>query len=180
MSQTPLREQWILGVDPGLQLTGYGIIKSVGGNVTLVEAGVIRVSRSQSLPARLNELYEGISEVTKSYSLTALAIEQLYSHYERPRTAILMGHARGVLFLAGAHASLEVHSYEATKIKKLLTGNGRAPKDQMQRAIQMQLQLKEPPDPPDVADALAIALCHHFSSGPMAKLLLQSKSEKSK
>ncbi len=108
-----------------------------------------------------------------------MAIEQLYSHYERPRTAILMGHARGVLFLAGAHNSLEVFSYAATQVKKLLTGNGRAPKDQMQRAIQMQLSLKEPPDPPDVADALAIALCHHFSSGSMAKMLLP-KSEKTK
>ena len=180
MSITPTKEQWILGVDPGLQLTGYGIIKSAGANVSLVEAGVIRVSRTQSLSSRLGELYEGISEVIKTYPLNAIAIEQLYSHYERPRTAILMGHARGVLFLAGAHASLEVHSYAATQVKKLLTGNGRAPKDQMQRAIQMQLMLKSPPDPPDVADALAIALCHHVSSGPMAKLLLQSKSEKSK
>ncbi|MCU0713189.1 MAG: crossover junction endodeoxyribonuclease RuvC [Pirellula sp.] len=179
MKQTQPKEQWILGVDPGLQLTGYGIIKSFGGKVTLIEAGVIRVSRSQSLPARLSELYEGISEVIKTYSLNAMAIEQLYSHYERPRTAILMGHARGVLFLAGAHNSLEVYSYAATQVKKLLTGNGRAPKDQMQRAIQMQLSLKEPPDPPDVADALAIALCHHFSSGSMAKLLLP-KSEKFK
>jgi crossover junction endodeoxyribonuclease RuvC len=180
MNPSQLKEQLILGVDPGLQLTGYGIIKSSGSNVTLIEAGVIRVSRSQSLPARLSELYEGISEVIKTYQLSAIAIEQLYSHYERPRTAILMGHARGVLFLAGAHASLDVYSYAATQVKKLLTGNGRAPKDQMQRAIQMQLSLKEPPDPPDVADALAIALCHHFSSGPTAKLLLQSKSEKSK
>lgn len=179
MKPSTTKEQWILGVDPGLQLTGYGIIKSSGGKVTLVEAGVIRVSRSQSLPSRLQELYEGISEVIKTYTITAMAIEQLYSHYERPRTAILMGHARGVLFLAGAHNSLEVFSYAATQVKKLLTGNGRAPKDQMQRAIQMQLNLKEPPDPPDVADALAIALCHHFSSGSMAKLLLP-KSEKTK
>ena len=180
MKPSQLKEQLILGVDPGLQLTGYGIIKSSGSKVTLMEAGVIRVSRSQTLPARLSELYDGISEVISAYSLTAIAIEQLYSHYERPRTAILMGHARGVLFLAGAHASLEVCSYAATQVKKMLTGNGRAPKDQMQRAIQMQLNLKEPPDPPDVADALAIALCHHFSSGPMSKLLLQSKSEKPK
>lgn len=179
MNPSTIKEQWILGVDPGLQLTGYGIIKSSGGKVTLVEAGVIRVSRSQSLPLRLQELYEGISEVIRTYTITAMAIEQLYSHYERPRTAILMGHARGVLFLAGAHNSLEVFSYAATQVKKLLTGNGRAPKDQMQRAIQMQLSLKEPPDPPDVADALAIALCHHFSSGSMAKMLLP-KSEKTK
>ncbi len=71
MNPSTIKEQWILGVDPGLQLTGYGIIKSSGGKVTLVEAGVIRVSRSQSLPLRLQELYEGISEVIRTYTITA-------------------------------------------------------------------------------------------------------------
>lgn len=171
-------ETMVLGLDPGLAITGYGVIRSCGGKASLVEAGVIRVSRNQSLSARLRELHEGIGEVVASYPLSAVAIEQLYSHYERPRTAILMGHARGVLCLAAALANVEMFSYESTKVKKLLTGNGRAPKDQMQRAIQMQLQLKEPPDPPDVADALAIALCHHFSKGPLGQLLTKTRKTK--
>jgi crossover junction endodeoxyribonuclease RuvC len=171
----PPSEIYTLGIDPGLQVTGYGVIKSVGNHVSLIEAGVIRISRAQTLPERLKELHEGITEVFETYRLQAIAIEQLYSHYERPRTAILMGHARGVLCLAAAQAHLQVHSYEPTKVKKLLTGNGRAPKDQMQRAIQMQLNLKDPPDPPDVADALAIALCHHFSQGTMARMLQKPK-----
>jgi crossover junction endodeoxyribonuclease RuvC len=158
------KPRMILGLDPGLAITGYGVIQSSGRQPTMVEAGVIRVVRDQTLPARLKELSDGIHEVISSFSLSAIAIEQLYSHYERPRTAILMGHARGVLCLAAAQSGLPVFSYEPTKVKKLLTGNGRAPKDQMQRAIQMQLNLSEPPDPPDVADALAIALCHHFTS----------------
>ena len=101
-------------------------------------------------------------EVIEACDPHCLAIEQLYSHYERPQTAILMGHARGVLCLAAAQANLPVHDYAATQIKKILTGNGRAPKTQMQSAVCHQLKLSEPPQPADVADALAIALTHHY------------------
>lgn len=123
----------MLGIDPGLAVTGYGVILWTPGRPKLIEAGVIRVSRNQSMSKRLLELHCGISEVIESYPIVAVAIEQLYSHYARPRTAILMGHARGVLTLAAAQKGISVHSYEPTKVKKLLTGNGRAPKDQMQR-----------------------------------------------
>ncbi len=91
-----------------------------------------------------------------------MAIEQLYSHYKHPRTAILMGHARGVICLAAAQAGIAVIHYSATQIKKILTGNGRAPKIQMQQAIRRELALAEVPEPPDVADALAVALCHYY------------------
>ena len=171
---SPNKSRVILGLDPGLAITGYGIIRS-GAKIQLIEAGVIRIRREQPLAARLKELYAGIMEVFESLPIEEVAIEQLYSHYERPRTAILMGHARGVLCLAAANSGKTVHSYAPTKVKKLLTGNGRAPKSQMQLAIQQQLMLKEVPDPPDVADALAIALCHHFATGPMAELLKNSR-----
>lgn len=180
------QETIILGLDPGLAITGYGVIRSVGTRPQLLEAGVIRVPRDKPMSLRLNELFDGLCEVISAYPITTVAIEQLYSHYERPRTAILMGHARGVLILAAARANLPVQSYESTKVKKFLTGNGRAPKDQMQRAIQMQLQLKDVPDPPDVADALAIALCHHFSMSPASqamkalKLLSTQRSRRTK
>lgn len=164
----------LLGLDPGLAITGYGIIRS-GPKIQLIEAGVIRIRRDQPLATRLKELYAGIMEVFESVPIEEVAIEQLYSHYERPRTAILMGHARGVLCLAAANSGKTVHSYAPTKVKKLLTGNGRAPKLQMQLAIQQQLMLKEVPDPPDVADALAIALCHHFATGPLAELIENSR-----
>ncbi|AMV34887.1 Crossover junction endodeoxyribonuclease RuvC [Pirellula sp. SH-Sr6A] len=186
MSSTPpnarsgLRSEtsYVLGIDPGLAVTGYGVILWTPGRPKLIEAGVIRVSRNQSMSKRLLELHCGISEVIESYPIVAVAIEQLYSHYARPRTAILMGHARGVLTLAAAQKGISVHSYEPTKVKKLLTGNGRAPKDQMQRAVQMQFQLKAPPDPPDVADALAIALCHYYAQGPMAEIITKSRKTK--
>jgi crossover junction endodeoxyribonuclease RuvC len=91
-----------------------------------------------------------------------MAVEQLYSHYKHPRTAILMGHARGVICLAAAEAGLAEATYSATQIKKVLTGSGRAPKSQIQLAIRRELHLAEIPDPPDVADALAVALCHYY------------------
>jgi crossover junction endodeoxyribonuclease RuvC len=91
-----------------------------------------------------------------------MALEQLYSHYKRPRTAILMGHARGVICLAASLSTIPVKHYSATQIKKILTGNGRAPKSQMQDAVQRELNLATLPEPPDVADALAIALCHYY------------------
>ena len=101
----------------------------------------------------------------------ALSLEELYSHYERPRTAILMGHARGVICLAAAQAKIPVRSYSATQVKRLLTGNGRAPKSQVQQAICQEFSLAAPPEPPDVADAMAIALCHHYLQRDLARSL---------
>ena len=152
----------ILGIDPGLNITGYGVIETpVGGKVRLLEAGVVR-SRSDVLVQKIRDIYDGVREIFTTFSPNALALEELYSHYDRPRTAILMGHARGAICLAAAQADVPVYSYSATKIKKLLTGSGHAPKDQMQRAIQLELKLSRMPEPPDVADALAVALCHCY------------------
>lgn len=153
----------ILGLDPGLGITGYGVLEIRDRQPVLREAGVIRCDKRRSLELRLMELYEGLVEVLQTHPCTDLAIEQLYSHYDRPTTAILMGHARGVLCLAAAQAHLSVHSYLPTKVKKLLTGNGRAPKAQMQLAVKQQLRLAKTPEPADVADALAVALCHYFA-----------------
>jgi len=152
----------ILGIDPGLNTTGYGVIETaIGGKVRLLEAGVVR-SRSGELVGKIREIYDGVREIITSFSPAAVAIEELYSHYDRPRTAILMGHARGAICLAAAQSDIPVFPYAATKIKKLLTGSGHAPKDQIQRAIQLELQLSRIPDPPDVADSLAVALCHCY------------------
>lgn len=156
----------ILGIDPGLNTTGYGVIDTSGGRVRLVEAGVVRggSSASGTLSARVAEVYRGVAEVIDSHSPAVMAIEELYSHYERPKTAILMGHARGAIILAGELAGLEVKHYAATQIKKTLTGNGRAPKTQMQAAIARELGLAGPPEPADVADALSIAMTHWYLS----------------
>src|SRR5690606_21736798 len=144
----------ILGVDPGLNITGYGVMDFANRRPKLIEAGVIRGTDRRSLTNRVTEIYQGLVEVIDALKPDALAIEQLYSHYERPRTAILMGHARGVICLAAGMASIPVEHYAATQVKKILTGNGRASKGQVQLAIQRELSLPAVPDPPDVADAL--------------------------
>jgi len=156
----------ILGIDPGLQRTGYGVIDVDGVTPPhLVEAGVVRTDPDAPLPSRLAEIETGLAAVLAEFRPEAVAVEQLYSHYAHPRTAILMGHARGVMLLVAARAGVPVTSYAATKIKKALVGGGHASKDQMQRAIQSVFRLKEPPEPPDVADALAAALCHAYRQG---------------
>ncbi len=152
----------ILGVDPGLNVTGYGLLDACEGKLKLVEAGVVRGKCRTSLTRRVAEIYDGVTEVIAAMQPSVLALEQLYSHYNRPRTALLMGHARGVICLAGARAGIAVVHYPSTQIKRILTGSGRATKSQMQRAIMHELALLAPPEPPDVADALAIALCHYY------------------
>ena len=152
----------ILGVDPGLNTTGYGVLDTAGGRVALCEAGIVRGGDRGDIGGRLVKLHRGITEVIEAFSPEALAIEELYSHYARPRTAILMGHARGVICLAAAQVGIPIRHYSATQVKKILTGSGRASKGQVQRAIQHELGLAKFPEPADVADALAVAICHHY------------------
>jgi len=152
----------ILGIDPGLRITGYAVIEPTPLRPEVCEAGVIRSAPSKSnMALRILSVYNGIVEIIEQFQPGVLAVEQLYAHYRHPRTAILMGHARGAIFLAAAQRGLEVVSYNATRVKKTITGSGRASKDQVQRTIQRELGLTSVPEPPDVADALAVALCHY-------------------
>ncbi len=152
----------ILGIDPGLNITGYGVLEIGDEKPRLCEAGVIRGKARGSLTDRLLNIHNGVADVIAALRPSVMALEELYSHYKRPRTAILMGHARGVICLAATQAGIPVVGYSATQVKKILTGSGRAPKSQVQRAIMHELRLSEIPEPPDVADALAIALCHCY------------------
>jgi crossover junction endodeoxyribonuclease RuvC len=151
----------VLGIDPGLRVTGYGLIRCERNRADLVEGGTLE-GGAPGLPLamRLRNLYEALTRLVQETRPRAMAMEQLYSHYAHPRTAILMGHARGVLNLAAAMHDVPVFDYAATEVKSSLTGNGRATKQQMQRAIRAALRLAESPEPADVADALAVALCH--------------------
>jgi crossover junction endodeoxyribonuclease RuvC len=159
-SQSESQDQRILGIDPGLNITGYAVVEKKGASTVICEAGVVRSTRRGTLESRLAEIFEGVREVIASFQPMSVAVEELYSHYERPRTAILMGHARGVICLAASLAGLPVQHYAATQVKQLLTGSGRAPKSQIQTAVCREFGLSELPEPPDVADALAIAVCH--------------------
>lgn len=151
----------ILGVDPGLQRTGYALLSEGGGTreIRLVEAGVVRLARRQPLAQRLVELEASLATLIRTHRPALLACEELYAHYRHPRTAILMAHARGVILALAARCGLRIIPIGATKVKKLLTGSGRARKGQVQRAVMGTLRLPALPEPHDVADAIAIALC---------------------
>ncbi|WP_404306691.1 crossover junction endodeoxyribonuclease RuvC [Neorhodopirellula lusitana] len=169
VADRPGAARCILGIDPGLNITGYAVIHRDGGNLRLSEAGIVRSRAKDTLPERLKELSDGIREVIAAHPIELVALEQLFSHYERPRTAILMGHARGVICLAAAEAGLPMAHYEPTRVKKVMTGNGHASKSQMQLAVKLQLSLATSPEPADVADAMAIALTGHYLAGnPLA------------
>jgi crossover junction endodeoxyribonuclease RuvC len=158
----------ILGIDPGLQTTGYAVLESSPTGPKVCDAGVVRSAEGRDpadMAQRIKTLYDGVCEVLDEWKPGVMVVEQLYAHYEHPRTSILMAHARGAYFLAGAQRGIPVFSYASTKVKKLVTGNGHAGKEQMQYAIARELGLAGPPEPHDVADALAIALCHYFASG---------------
>jgi crossover junction endodeoxyribonuclease RuvC len=155
----------ILGVDPGLQVTGYAVVESRPRGPHVLEAGIVRSAAGRSttdVALRVRTLYDGIVEVIEQLRPEVMVVEQLFAHYQHPRTAILMAHARGVILLAGAQHELPVINYTASRIKKTITGHGRASKEQMQVTMQRELSLPRLPEPPDVADALAVALCHYY------------------
>lgn len=168
----------VIGVDPGLITTGYGVVYEQSGLVKLVEGGVIQGGPPDDpLETRLLSLHQGMSEVLREFQPDAMAMEQLYSHYAHPATSILMGHARGVLCLAAAQAGISIVHYSATQIKQYIVGSGRAGKAQIQLMVQKQLGLAEIPSPNDTADALAVALCHcRFASSPLARSLQQGRA----
>ena len=149
----------ILGIDPGLQRCGYACLNTGGADPELIEAGVFQTDSGLSMEARLNQIAEDTESLLKKLLPDVVAVEQLYSHYAHPRTAILMGHARGVILQKCAQAGIKVKSLGATRIKKSLTGNGKASKQQVQRTVQTVLSLSCVPEPDDVADAMAAALC---------------------
>ncbi|MFN3167977.1 MAG: crossover junction endodeoxyribonuclease RuvC [Phycisphaeraceae bacterium] len=152
----------ILGIDPGLRLTGFGVVEVRPGAIepTLIEAGVIKLKDKTPVADRLQQLADDLEGVIETSGARRLAVEKIYAHYAHPRTAIVMAHARGVILLCARQRGLAIEELASTEVKKALTGNGHASKEQMQLAVQAQFRLPEPPSPPDVADAIAIAACH--------------------
>jgi crossover junction endodeoxyribonuclease RuvC len=150
----------VVGIDPGLRVTGYGVLDGEGQRAALVEAGTVSADESGEMAERLRCIHDDVLDVFRDARPDAVAVEKLYAHYSHPTTAIVMGHARGVILLAAAECGVPVLDYPATMIKRSLTGNGHATKAQMQQMVAMTLGLNAPPEPPDVADALAVALCH--------------------
>lgn len=150
--------QRILGIDPGLRVTGYGVIDVAGGRPRLIEAGVVAPKTAGTLERRLRDLHEGISAVVTATRPDVMVIEELYTTYKNPLTAIMMGHARGVLCLAGGQHDVPVHTLAHSLVKRALVGNGAAHKDQVNQMVTQLLGLRRRPQPNDVSDALALAI----------------------
>lgn len=149
---------FVLGIDPGLSATGYGLVE--GSNPpTAVLAGVIRTDAGRAAPDRLSELYDGLTEVISAANPDVIALETVFTN-RNLQTAISVGRASGVVLLAASRASLPVFEYVPTAVKSAVTGDGSANKGQVQEMVARLLKLAQPPKPADAADALAIALCH--------------------
>ena len=148
----------ILGIDPGLGTTGYGIIEDT--TFRLVEAGVIKTQPNTPIQDRIKKIFEEISALAKEHKPGILVLEKIYSHYRHPTTVILMGHARAMACLVCGEYNIKLVNYPSTRIKKAVTGNGHASKQQVQRMVQTFLKLKKPPEPLDVSDALAMAISY--------------------
>jgi len=162
----------ILGIDPGTAITGYGLVREDNQELVLVDYGVITTPAGQPLPQRLQAIYQGLAEVIRQHQPEAAAVEELFFS-RNVRTALSVGHARGVVLLALADAGLPIHEYKPLEVKQAITGYGGADKQQIQEMVRMLLQLDQVPQPDDAADAVAVAVCH-IHSARMAALIAQA------
>ncbi len=152
----------ILGVDPALSITGYGVIQVKGSLIALREAGIIRTNAKDPTPKRLDKIYRGVIKLIEDTNPDCLVLEKIYSHYRHPTTAYILGQARGVICLAAAEKNIPFFEYAATRIKKAIVGKGLASKSQVQRMVAGTLGLKSLPVYMDVTDALALAIAHSY------------------
>ncbi|TAM56508.1 Holliday junction resolvase [bacterium] len=152
----------VLGIDPGLVRTGYGAIEAGarGEAQRVVEAGIVAPDGRRTLEQRLAQLFDGVRDVLLAVSPDVVVVEELYTVYRNPQTAILMGHARGVCCLAAGQAGVPLHHLGHSAVKRALVGHGGAKKEQIARMVVALLHLKAVPEPNDVTDALALALAY--------------------
>lgn len=152
----------ILGIDPGIAIVGYSIVECKGNNLKAIDYGCITTDADMLFPDRLKIVYDKLTEIIEKYNPDDLAIEELFFN-KNVKTAIKVGQARGVEILAARNKGINTYEYTPLQIKQAVTGYGRADKNQVQEMVKMLLNLKEKPKPDDVADALAVAICHGSS-----------------
>ncbi|HEX2949251.1 MAG TPA: crossover junction endodeoxyribonuclease RuvC [Armatimonadota bacterium] len=160
----------IIGIDPGLINTGYGVLEIAEHyRLECLAAGVIHPT-STELSIRLLQIHQQLTEVLHEFIPDTMAMEDLFTTYAHPKTAILMGHARGVIYLAASQRGIPVTNYAPTEVKRAVTSHGRASKEQVQSMVQRLLQLPSLPTPDHVSDALSLAICHAYRERvPMIK-----------
>ena len=154
----------ILGIDPALTITGYGVIDLNKKGLYLLEAGIIKTSATKTLPERLNKIHQAVGALIADTRCEIMVLEKLYVHYRHPTTAYILGQARGVICLACAENHIPLVEYSATRVKKAIVGSGLASKYQVQRMVCNTLRLKNMPKYLDVTDALALAITHSYIS----------------
>lgn len=148
-----------LGIDCGLAITGWSIVRKKGNSFSVLGYGVIRTKAGESLPKRIKKLYDEITDKLVEYKPETVAIESLF-YFKNQKTVMSVGQARGVVVLSAAEKGLEVYDYTPLQVKQAVTGYGKAAKDQVQQMVKRMLGLKKLPKPDDAADALAVAVCH--------------------
>lgn len=153
-----LSKQIILGIDPGLATTGYGIIIKKNNNLSVINCGVISTEAKLQFAQRLEKIHQELNKIIKKYKPDVISIEELF-FAKNVKTALLVGQARGVVMLTAMRAKVEIYEYTPLQVKQALTGYGRADKNQIQQMVKVLLKLKEIPKPDDAADALAVAIC---------------------
>ncbi len=153
----------ILGIDPGIAILGYGIIAYEGNHFKTLNYGAIFTEAREHTPARLKKIYEELQYILNQYNPDVVAIEELFFN-KNVKTALLVGQARGVAILAAAYKNVDIYEYTPLQIKQGVVGYGRADKQQVQMMTKTLLHLQDIPKPDDVADALAVAICHAHSS----------------
>ena len=153
----------VLGIDPGTARTGYGILDSVGSKLQLIDYGCYETVKDRPLHERLLLIHEGLTDIIETYRPEAVGVERLFFN-KNVQTAFAVGQARGVVLLAAAQHGLPIFEFGPHEVKMAVTGYGRAPKDQVQRMVQLVLSMKELPRPDDAADALAVAVCTAHSA----------------
>ena len=153
----------ILGIDPGLGTTGYGIISNANNNTQLVDFGTIKTSPKDNLSKRLKIIFDNISELINKHKPSVFSIEEIF-YSNNVKSSLLLGHARGTAIAAAATKDVIIYEYSAKKIKQSLTGNGNAHKEQVKFMVSKLLNMVEPPKSNDASDALAIAICYFFQN----------------
>lgn len=165
----------VLGIDPGLATTGYGLVEGDGQTLEAVAYGVLRTPAKTPIAERLVILHDALSALLDRYRPDVVAMEELFFS-TNARTAMTVGEARGVLLLTAAQAGLAICEYTPLQIKQAVTGYGQAEKQQMQEMVRLLLSLPEIPRPDDAADGLAVSICHHHSSR-LSQLVAQARQE---
>jgi crossover junction endodeoxyribonuclease RuvC len=149
----------VFGIDPGSLITGYGVVEADDHRLQALAWGTVRTSSKQVLSERLKRIYDGLVDPLQTWQPDAVSVEQVF-FADNPKTALTLGHARGVALLAVAHAEVPLVEYSALEIKMAVVGYGRAAKPQVQQMVKHLLNLHAAPQPVDAADALAAAICH--------------------